>query len=205
MPRPPRTSPRKAPQQNRSQTTVQVILDATARVLVSTGYDRASTNRIAVAAGVSVGSVYQYFPSKEALVAALIERHVEEMTSVNQGMLVELADAPIEEAVRVMSRAIFRSHRIDPALHRVLVEQVPRVGRLGRLTEMEGETRRVLRMVLEARRSELRVVDLDAAVFLIATIVSASVHRAIIEVPSPAGVDALVTELCDLLIRYLKA
>jgi len=70
MPSPPRTSPRKKPRQERSVATVEVILDATARVLCSTGYDRASTNRIAMSAGVSVGSLYQYFPSKEALVAA---------------------------------------------------------------------------------------------------------------------------------------
>ena len=67
-----RTAPRKKPKQERSQATVDAILVATARVLCETGYDRASTNRIALAAGVSVGSLYQYFPSKEALVAALV-------------------------------------------------------------------------------------------------------------------------------------
>jgi AcrR family transcriptional regulator len=64
MPRRPRTTPRKKPRQQRSQDTVECILDATARVLCATGYDRASTNRVAMAAGVSVGSLYQYFPSK---------------------------------------------------------------------------------------------------------------------------------------------
>ena len=74
-----RTAPRKKPRQDRSVATVDAILDATARVLTTTGYDRASTNRVAMAAGVSVGSLYQYFPSKEALVLALIERHSSQM------------------------------------------------------------------------------------------------------------------------------
>jgi AcrR family transcriptional regulator len=62
----PRTNPRKLASQERSRLTVDALLEATARILVKDSYDRASTNRIADAAGVSIGSLYQYFPSKEA-------------------------------------------------------------------------------------------------------------------------------------------
>jgi AcrR family transcriptional regulator len=58
-----RPLPRKLPAQPRSRETVQRILEATARVLIADGYDAASTNRIAAEAGVSPGSVYQYFPN----------------------------------------------------------------------------------------------------------------------------------------------
>jgi len=64
------------PQQDRSKVTVDAILTATARILTQEGYDRATTNRIAELAGVSIGSLYQYFPSKEALVTSLAEQHV---------------------------------------------------------------------------------------------------------------------------------
>jgi len=70
-------SPRKAPRQSRSQATVTAILDATARILLERGYAAASTNAVAELAGVSVGSLYQYFPNKEALIAALQARHGE--------------------------------------------------------------------------------------------------------------------------------
>ena len=73
------TMPRKSASQKRSRVTVETLLDATARVLTRQGYDRASTNRIAATAGVSVGSLYQYFPNKEALVASLVARHNREM------------------------------------------------------------------------------------------------------------------------------
>src|ERR1700691_6490396 len=106
VPKRPPTSPRKKPRQQRSQATVECILDATARVLCSTGYDRASTNRVALAAGVSVGSLYQYFPSKEALVAALVERHVEEMTSLLKTKLAEVQAAPLASAVETMIQAM---------------------------------------------------------------------------------------------------
>src|ERR1044072_3117584 len=73
------TNPRKEASQERSRPTVEALVDATARILVREGFDKASTNRIAEVAGVSVGSLYQYFPGKEALVAAVIERHQQEI------------------------------------------------------------------------------------------------------------------------------
>jgi AcrR family transcriptional regulator len=78
----PRTNPRKLASQERSRLTVDALLEATARILMKDGYDRASTNRIADAAGVSIGSLYQYFPSKEPLVAAVIDRHSQGMMQV---------------------------------------------------------------------------------------------------------------------------
>ena len=81
MARRPLTSPRKSATQERSKATVDALLSATARVLVKEGHDRASTNKVAETAGVSIGSLCRYFPSNEALVSAVIDRHVGEMTS----------------------------------------------------------------------------------------------------------------------------
>src|SRR5215470_13539456 len=130
MARKPSTNPRKSASQERSRLTVDVLLDATARVLIKEGYDRASTNRIASVAGVSIGSLYQYFPSKEALVAAVIDRHTQEQMQVTRNALVKLAARPIEVAARELVSAAISAHRINPKLHRVLAEQIPRVGRL---------------------------------------------------------------------------
>ena len=62
------------------------------------GYDKAYTNRIAAAAGMSIGSLYQYFPSKEALVAALIDRHTQELTQVVRDALIKVPSRSIEVA-----------------------------------------------------------------------------------------------------------
>ena len=62
------------------------------------GYDKAYTNRIAAAAGVSIGSLYQYFPSKEALVAAVIDRHTQELTQVVRDALIKVPSRSIEVA-----------------------------------------------------------------------------------------------------------
>src|SRR6516165_7192502 len=85
----PRTNPRKLASQERSRLTVEALIEATARILTKDGYDRASTNRIAEAAGVSIGSLYQYFPSKEALVAGVIDRHTQEVAEVTRKAMVK--------------------------------------------------------------------------------------------------------------------
>jgi AcrR family transcriptional regulator len=204
MPRRPRTSPRKKPSQERSQATVDAILDATARVLCSTGYDRASTNRIALSAGVSVGSLYQYFPSKEALVAALVEQHITAMTTLVTSKLAEVADAPLEVAVHTIIEAMFEAHGIDPRLHKVLIEQVPRIGKLGRVVGVEQQVEGLVAVFLESRRSDLRPQETTAAAFVLCRAVEAVTHAAVLTALEPAKVRAVAAELTDMILRYLS-
>ena len=68
------TGPRKVPKQERSRATVEALLEATARVLLKEGYEKASTNRTTKVSGYGIGSLYEYFPNKESLVATLIAR-----------------------------------------------------------------------------------------------------------------------------------
>ena len=104
-----RTTPRKRPRQARSRATVDSVLEATARVLVKRGFDGLTTNLVAEAAGVSIGSLYQYFPNKAALVGALIEKHVEDMTSLALSELTRAAQLPMPAAIRSVIEAI--THR----------------------------------------------------------------------------------------------
>jgi AcrR family transcriptional regulator len=133
------TIPRKSASQKRSRVTVETLLDATARVLTRQGYDRASTNRIAATAGVSVGSLYQYFPNKEALVAALVARHNREMLQLLRDALREMASRDLATVMRELVRAMVDAHLVDPALHRIFAEQVPRMGQLAKIESLQRE------------------------------------------------------------------
>jgi AcrR family transcriptional regulator len=135
----PLTNPRKHASQKRSRATVDALIEATARILVRESFDKASTNRVAAEAGVSVGSLYQYFPSKEALVAAVIDRHHQELMQFVRGALAEVAALPVEQAVRKLVAVAIEAHRIDPKLHRVLAEQIPRTGRLENIETFNRE------------------------------------------------------------------
>jgi AcrR family transcriptional regulator len=183
MIRRPQKSPRKIASQRRSRATVDTLVEATARILVKEGYDRASTNRIAAAAGVSIGSLYQYYPSKEALVAAVIDRHAQQLSQVGRGAFLRAASRPVEIAVRELVAAGIDAHRVDPKLHCVLDEEVPRVARRQDTDAVVRDACALFRTYLEAHRSEVDVPDLDLASFILITAVEALTHAAVLHRP----------------------
>ena len=201
-----RTKPRKSPSQQRAQLTVAALLKATAHILVKEGYESASTNRIADAAGVSIGSLYQYFPSKEALVAAVIDRHMQEMMQLLRTALERVRGEPLEVATRELVRVMIDAHRVDPRLHRALVEQVPRVGRLENIRALDREAYALIRAYLEAHRDELRVADLDVASFVCVATVEALTHAAVVNRPDVLSDKAgmFTDEVTRLVVGYLR-
>lgn len=206
MARAPVVHPRKKASQERSRATVDALIEATARVLVREGFERASTNRIAAEAGASVGSLYQYFPTKEALVAAVIERHKNDMMEVLRRALVRVAGMPLEQGVRELVALMIDAHRVDPELHRVLVEQIPRIGRLAEVEGFDREVRELVRAYLEAHRAELRTLDLDLAAFVCVSSVETLAHEAVLHNPALLAnrkVKAFTDEVTLLVIRYL--
>jgi AcrR family transcriptional regulator len=205
--RAPALNPRKRAAQDRSRATVDVLVEATARVLVQEGFERASTNRIAAQAGVSIGSLYQYFPGKEALVAAVIERHKSQMMGILRGALARVAQRPLAEAVRELVAVMIEAHRVDPQLHRVLVEQIPRTGRLDEVEGFDRETLALVRDYLQAHQGALRAVDLDLAAFVCVSSVEALAHGAVLRHPAllaGAQAETFIDEVSRLVIRYLE-
>jgi len=208
MARRPLTNPRKAASQERSRATVDALIEATARILVREGFAKASTNRIAQQAGVSVGSLYQYYPSKEALVAAVIDRHNRELMARARAASAEVAALPLELAVRKLVATAFDAHRIDPKLHRVLAEQIPRTGRLEKVAAFNRRYYDWFREYLEDHRNELRAtLDLELAAFVCVTSIEALTHTAVLhrpEVLSKEAAATLVDEVTRLVMRYLR-
>ncbi len=192
--------PRKEPSQDRARHTVEAILQAACAVLVRDGFDRASTNRIAEEAGVSIGSLYQYFPSKEAVVQALVDRHEQRMLAVMRDHLEDVTDQDIPTAVRALIEALLSAHRVDPKLQKVLLEhQGPRHD-----SSVEATIEALVRGALDVRRADLGVEDLDAAAFVLVTAVRTSCHRAVVERPDLLKADGFVEELTRMVVRYLE-
>jgi AcrR family transcriptional regulator len=206
MARKPRTKPRKHASQERSRATVDALVEATARILVREGFDKASTNRIAEVAGVSVGSLYQYYPGKEALVVAVIDRHNRQIMQVVRRALAEVASQPIAKAVRRLVTVAIEAHRIDPKLHRVLAEQIPRTGALENVEAFNRETYALLRTYLEGHRGEIRVTDLGLATFVCVTSIEALAHNAVLRSESLPEelMGTLVDEATRLVVGYLQ-
>lgn len=109
--------PRKKPAQSRSAETVHIILEGAARILEERGFAGYTTNAIAERAGVSIGSLYQYFPGREALRSALIERETAMLLS-DIPATEQMTDG--REALTILIRAAVTHQMRRPALARLL-------------------------------------------------------------------------------------
>ncbi len=170
------SQPRKIPHQLRSQSTVNALLEATAHILVHQGYVGVTTNRVAEKAGVSIGSLYQYFPNKQALLVALRRRHAETMQTTL------LAMAPRSNNLRIqideLVAAIMKAHEEDSALHQALENEVPE----HILVEDDHANKTVqtlLISLLEPHRKVLLPSDIALACRILLPTVDTLIHQAL--------------------------
>ena len=101
--------PRKTPIQARSTASVNAILDATIQVLLKLGKERLTTTRVALRAGVSVGTLYQYFPNKSALLQAALKRHLDEVTTAVELVGKQQAGATPRQMATALITAFFEA------------------------------------------------------------------------------------------------
>jgi len=162
-------SPRRKPKQARARDTIEVILEAAARVLGRHGYASATTNRIAAEAGVGVGTVYEYFADKNAVFEALTEREIEALATSIAAQ--DTADAVgLEEALGGMIAAAIGALRHGPELLRALAS-VPGSTFGRQLSDARQRVIEQVKRLLEAHRHELCVADLDRAALIVVSAV----------------------------------
>jgi AcrR family transcriptional regulator len=203
-PRRPRTRPRKAPKQARSRELVEAVLVAAARVFVQQGYARATTNRIAQAAGISVGSLYQYFPSKDSIAVELLRRYRESLVAIVTGHLQGIAQASFEDVVRRLLTALLRAEGMNPALHRVLIEQVLRTSARAEIIGFEERMEHLLADAIRGAGVTSSARDPDRMAFVLVRAVLATAQAAVVDRPGMNGPE-LVEELSRLVVRFLAA
>jgi AcrR family transcriptional regulator len=195
-------TPRKSPRQARAKATVDAIVEATTQVLLADGYDRFTTARAAERAGVSVGSLYQYFPNKAALASAVIDRCCENFLIAFESAVAH--QATLADCISAIIDFAFVSHHITPELHRIVNELAPRIGVADRTQMVSRATAKAIESMLRKHADEISPeVDLDVAATIIETMLEALAHRVILAQPKHAQDDTLVIEVTRLITRYL--
>lgn len=198
------TSARKRPSQARSQVTVEAILDAAAQVFEARGYAAGTTNRIAQRAGVSIGSLYEYFPNKDAIVVALAERELER----ERQEILELLEGSKRDGLTGLLRRFVETvvafHARSPALHRILFEEAQHPPETHAcVLRFEETLAHALADGLRSRR--LRIDDADLAAHLIVQTTESLAHRFVLRGIHELDQAAFVDEVTRLLSRYLGA
>lgn len=157
--------PRKIAVQSRSTHTVRSILEATTQVLLAVGSDRLTTSRVAERAGVSIGTLYQYFPNKEALLSGALRQHLSGVVEAIERACEEAAESSLERMAKAVVGAFVEAKLRDAPTSRALYAVAADVGGAEVVAEMTARSQAALLKMLESS-SDCRLSDPDTVVYV---------------------------------------
>ena len=197
----------RVPQQARSRRTRQRIVEAAAACFEARGYDETTTAEIARRAGLAVGSVYDYFQDKRAILLEILHDDVEEVTDlVVEGLAPEEWEgADPREGVRKLLELAFRSRQLRPGMQRILWERFFRDDEVRAAMErIEERVRGAIRDLLQVLHAQgrLRIDDLSTAAFVIQLSVEWTASRLVLG-GAPVDTDQTIDAATDMITRYL--
>jgi AcrR family transcriptional regulator len=196
--------PRKSPVQARSAASVEAILKATIQVLLKIGKDRLTTTRVAARAGVSVGTLYQYFPNKSALLRAVLQRHMDEIGSAMETACREQTGSSLEKMATALVTSFLAAKMKDAKASVALYAVSSDVDGARISREMSQKANRAIVAMLATAKDELKTDPQLVASMMHATL--AGVSRRLLESPSPeSDYEKLRAELVFLVRTYLHA
>ncbi|RXZ38817.1 TetR/AcrR family transcriptional regulator [Oxalobacteraceae bacterium CAVE-383] len=194
--------PRKMPRQARSKAMVDTILDATARVLIERGYAKTNTNVVAELAGISVGSLYRYYPNKNALITALQERHLAKMLGIFSDITANVPpDGSLAGDLQALINALVGAHLLEPELNRVLEEEIASRNILG--SDARQKFFEEAKVLLGRHRAEISNGDIDLAAFVVTRILKILVKTVVLELPDGVDASKLQAEILPAVLGYL--
>ncbi|MES2527449.1 MAG: TetR/AcrR family transcriptional regulator [Bdellovibrionota bacterium] len=200
-----RLNPRKEPNQERARDTVENIVGATAHILEKDGFEKISTNRIAEKAGVSIGSLYQYFPTKEAIFSFMMERYVKSQTEMVDKLIQERRQSlDLKETVRIIISAIMESKIKQSRFQKMFAEKVLSFAGYESLHKQDEHLISVFEKYLEPFGDEVRKENLDITLYFVIQSVKvlpiAILYQNKIKLQDPR----VTEELVELVYRYMK-
>lgn len=178
------------------------IVESGRTVLLSDGYDAASTNRIAAEAGISPGSLYQYFPNKDAVIAAVVEHYSDHLAEHITAAMTDRFDETGPDMVRATLNALLDALEENAEFLRVVADELPRAENSSRTEALEERIVGLVGAYLAARRHELRVSQPTTAAWIMVRAIEHLTVRYVLERP-PIRRDRFVTELVRLVGGYL--
>lgn len=186
---------------------MEAIVQAAAQVFERHGYAAGTTNRIAERAGVSIGTLYQYFPNKDTILVVLIEEHLEQAQATFAPLAEQLLEQrpPVRTGLRLLLQALFELHHHQPNLHRVLFEEAPRPQEIrDRLDAAFDRATESLARYLDFR-AEVTVPDTTVAAQLVIQSLEAITHGLVIHPRADVSLSAYTEATMMMLDRYLTA
>jgi len=197
-------SQRKEPRQDRARATVEAILEAAAQVLVAEGHARLNTTKVARRAGVSVGTLYQYFADKDTLIRKLFERHTETVLAAMREAAASTVGSHLQTRIRVALKALLAAKAAEGILGAVLLTTVLELdGCHAAMSEGLAYSRNLLASILEEHRHEIDIEDASLAASTMVAAVDGVINAWLFDGSLHLDAPKLQEELMRLTLGYL--
>jgi len=196
------TAPRKKPRQIRSNVTVDAILESATRIFQRDGFARATTNRIAEYAGVSIGSLYQYFPNKVSLLQSLHDRRMKELMTDMAGAC-RKNRSDLRRAIGAIIESAARHHARNARLIGLTKRHLP--PNEAPSTPLTAEFHAELKSLLARHRTKLRVQDPEFALFFLRTLGRSVMQSAAVDRRDDLAVGTIKAEVTAAALNFLLA
>jgi AcrR family transcriptional regulator len=196
--------PRKKPVQARSEATVDAIFEAAIQVLTATGVERLSTTRVAERAGVSVGSLYQYYPNKHALLAAVLQRHLNDVADAIEQVCAQLLHRPLAEVAPALVGCYVDVKLVRADVSKALYALAEQHDGAQIIEAICVRIEHAIKTVL-ANCSDARFDDLDTVVLMVRRAMAGPM-QAVLEAGVPAELELSIRNHLTLLVgAYLRS
>jgi AcrR family transcriptional regulator len=195
--------PRKQPVQARSEATVSALFEASIQVLLAVGYRKLTTTRVAERAGVSVGTLYQYFPNRQAMIMSVIERYLEDVVSSVERGCRDLNGRPLDELATGLVDAFIAAKWMRIDVSRAMHEPLADVGGAELVRAAAMRTAGSIAGILKScRDASFRDEHLLALLIVIAC--SSLLQTAIADKRNPLEMESLRAHMRAMVLGYLR-
>ncbi len=195
---------RKTPIQARARQTVDTLLDAAAQLLEREGEAAFNTNRIAEAAGFSIGTLYQYFPDKRAIAAALVARESARVEAQLRRAYARAEPGDLPAAMRILVRSCIDLFGRQRRARRLLMLQLIRLGIAEHVVQaIDPPTRAVTAALRDSRIAGMRPLS-DAGAFVLTRAILGTVRAAVLEDSPHVGTQAFEDELVHMALAFIR-
>jgi AcrR family transcriptional regulator len=201
---PPALKARKKPRQARAQVTMEAIFEATIQVLLREGIHQLTTTRVAVRAGVSVGTMYQYFPNKQALIYALNERYLEMLAEKIEATCRAQNGAPLSDMVEALVQAYWQAKTERADVTRALYRSVVEMDNDALVHAFAARVNLATTAML-ASTSDAAITDLEMTNLTLVTVIFGTIRNAFERDLDPVEGEDLCRQLVIMCQAYVRA
>ena len=193
--------PRKMPRQGRSKVTVDAILQSAAEILKEMDYAKFNTNLVAERAGISIGSLYQYFPNKDALIVALHKKHTQHIHDLLRTVIDHQNAQTLKQRIESLANPVIAANSFEPELHQLLEKKLPFFD-INRVEDETGIRQEIFRLV-ELHQDEIVEKDTVLMVWMILQLLESLIHAAVLEAPVNIAPQVLRNAIIQSIYNYL--